>query len=93
MTWMSLFLVTRNDGAGYDEANAFVVAALSEDQARALLSAPLDVDEMFDGGRGVYAGDEGTRIWADPTTSTCEMISEFSCYEEPTVVLRDFHHG
>jgi len=93
MTWMSLFKIERNDGAGYDESNAFVVAAVSEDQARALLSAPLSVEERFDGGRGVYAGDEGTRIWADPTASTCEQIAESSIFEEPTVVLRDFHHG
>jgi len=91
MTGLPLFKIESVDGASYDEANAFVVAAESEDQARALLSAPLDMDISFD--HGLYAGDEGTHIWADPSCSTCTRISLFSIYKEPTVVLRDFHSG
>lgn len=92
---MSLFLVKRYGHAGYDEASAFVVAAISEDQARALLSALRDVDDGdFTGyGRGMYSGDEGPEFWANPDNTSCEMIAEFSSYTEPTVVLRDFHHG
>ena len=76
---------------GYDEAGGFIVAAVSEDQARALLSAPQDTDDDFS--HGIHAGDEGTVVWADPTCSNCEKISEGSIYEEPKVVIRDFHHG
>jgi hypothetical protein len=94
MNGLPLFLFKRRDSARYDEACGFVVAAESEDQARALLSAPLDPDDndsIF--GNSLHAGDEGGGVWMDPEQSSCVQISSESIYEEPAVVLRDFRNG
>jgi len=93
MAGIPLFKIESKDGASYDEANAFVVAAASEDQVRALLSALIDPEGDEEFGNARYAGDEGIYTWIDPTRLTCTMISEGSIYEEPTVVICDFHHG
>ena len=92
---MRLFLFTLTDpnAPRFDVATGWVVAAESEVQARALLSAPEDPDEPDDRFNKRYAGDEGRETWADDRTSSCQLIATASIYTEPTIVLRRFNAG
>jgi hypothetical protein len=91
---LPLYLVERIGKIGYDEARAFVVAAEDADQARVLLSSPMDADDPDDSSMNrAFAGDEGMDTWLDDAQVSTKIISLESTYAEPTVVLRSFRHG
>jgi len=91
-----LFGLTDDKAPTHDVATGFVVAAESEEQARALLSAPLDADappEEDDRFNALHAGDEGREVWIDPQLSSCKRIADASMYPSPVVVLKRFQAG
>jgi len=86
---LPLFMLI-NPKPSYDCAESFVVAAESEDQARALVSAPSRTD-TDDPHNNLHAGDEGRHFWMDPVGAPGKLIAPDSIYDVPTVVVRAFH--
>ena len=78
---LPLFLVQYADSSaiGYDCARGFLVAANTPDEARRLAS--------------LRSGDEGDYYWLNPDQSVCVRIAPSSRYDDPQVLLRDFHNG
>lgn len=77
---MVIYLIEAKGAHGYDCNNGFVVAAHSEEEARALASR--------------FTADEGD-IWCDASLSTCERLGEADpgFNYNPCVLLRDFSAG
>ena len=77
---MRLWVLSRHEVGGkvYDCFHAHVIAAPTEDAARAMAA-------------GAHA-DEGAAVWSHPTFVTCEHIGD-SNTEEAGIVLSDFHAG
>ncbi len=77
---MKLWLLTRNDDDGptYDAYGGHVIAAPTEQEARALASE--------------QPGDEGRDVWFNPDKVTCEHFGE-AIKDEPGTWLSDFHAG
>lgn len=75
---MKLYLLTRKQFPGYDEAGGFVVAADTQGEARWIASE--------------RAGDELADTWLSEDSSTCKMIATRTS-ERAGVVLRDFRAG
>lgn len=83
---MKLYLITRDDEAvGYDEAEAFLVAARDRGHARRLIAAS--------DGFGLTVGDEGVGPWLDKTRHTCDLIGESPDSDGARVILRSFRAG
>lgn len=59
-TGVNMYLLQRIGDIGYDEADGFVVAAKTDDDARQQAAE--------------RAGDEGGGTWLAPSLSTCEVI-------------------
>lgn len=84
-TWpdgtLGIYLITRKDGTSYDEAAGFVVAAIDEESARAMIAG----EEQY--------GDEGEGPWLDSRRSTALMLGRSLPGDEPRIILRDFCAG
>jgi hypothetical protein len=65
--------------SGYDCAEGFVVAADSEEEARALAAT--------------RKGDEGAFCWESPSYSEATLIAPSSIYTSAQIVLRDYLAG
>jgi hypothetical protein len=74
---MKLWLIETIQDCGYDVANAFVVRAETEKEARKFASK----------GRG----DEGEKHWLDESKSTCVQLSAGK--GPLGIILRDFTSG
>ena len=74
---MNIYLLERKDDTGYDEADAFVVAASNPSEARTLA------------GKG--SGDEGAGVWEVAGRSTCRKLGEGTL--KAAVVLRSYNAG
>lgn len=57
---MKLWKLERTGDIGYDEADGFVIAALTPKEARLIASN--------------WAGDEGSCVWTSKSLSTCRTI-------------------
>lgn len=75
---MNFYLLTLNEGGGYDRLENIVVVAFNAAEARKLAAA--------------HAGDEGAAPWLNEWTSTVKRL-EAGVYNRPTVILKDFHAG
>ena len=75
---MNIYKVSRLDKVGYDEYDAFVVAATNEAEATQFL-----LDKYHH--TGVYAE------WSDKTTAT--LIGTTDIYTEPTQILGSYNAG
>lgn len=76
---MNIYLVTRTDGSvGYDEYDAFVVAAGNEIEANLMLQ--LD-----------YPSSTYSHPWSDKTE--VELIGTTDKYDKPTEILGSFNAG
>ena len=75
---MNLYLLSRREPAGYDEAGGFVVCASTEEKARNVAS--------------LEHGDEGKDTWLRDYEVSCELLAS-DVEVEAGIVLRDFHAG
>lgn len=76
---MNIYKLARLGKVYHDEASAFIVFAMSEDEARRIA--------------GDEAGDEGQYTWVDPSLTSCEHIGEGLDAQSPGVACRSFNAG
>lgn len=75
----NVYLLTRKDGAGYDENAAFVVIAKSAQEARKICEP--------------IRGDEPDGTWLNAATSKVSKIGYAADNSKSRIVLRDFRAG
>lgn len=85
-TWpdgtLGIYVITRTDPhPGYDEAFGFVVAAIDEETARAMIA-----DEE-------QHGDEGAAPWLDSRHTVAVMAGRSLPGDPARIILRDFRAG
>jgi hypothetical protein len=79
---LGIYLIKRDPlDATYEEAWGFVVAAVDEETARAIIAA------------SERHGGEGPAPWLDSRQSAAEMVGRSLPGDPPRIVLRDFHAG
>ena len=75
---MNIYLISRKDHIGYDECEAFVIAAKSPTEVRALIIE----SQLY--------GDERSYPW---TTARVKLVGTTDKYKRPTVILSSFLAG
>lgn len=76
---MNLYLIERPNGASYDEAEGFIIAAPDEETVRQLAA--------------LASADEGEGVWFDSRRSKVEQIGTTLPGVDRGVILSNFHAG
>lgn len=87
---MNIYLIKRKrEDVKLDEAAGFVVREKNDLAARKRVA---DGRHWREEDFGYWIGDEGFKVWLDPTQSTCQLLAE-NVKGDPMILLRDFNRG